>query len=94
MKIKVSAQMKSDSETHNERNDIHGNLIRDYEDIKDKYECLFDRSIESIYIHDLKGRFLDVNKAGLDLTGYTKEEISKMSLSDLLKETRYSRPSI
>ncbi len=80
--------MKGDLETLNERNGIKGNLIREYEDIKEKYECLFDRSIESIYIHDLKGRFLDVNKAGLDLTGYTQEEISKMSLPDILKENQ------
>ncbi len=86
--MKVSAQMKSDFKTLNERNGIRENLIREYEDIKDKYECLFDRSIESIYIHDLKGRFLDVNKAGLDLTGYTQEEISKMDLPDILKENQ------
>jgi PAS domain S-box-containing protein len=88
MKIKESNQMKSNSESLHERNIILENLFEEFEDIKVKYECLFDRSIESIYMHDLKGRILDVNKAGLDLTGYTKEEISKMSLPDILKENQ------
>jgi PAS domain S-box-containing protein len=67
------------------------NSVKELEEIRLKYECLFDRSIESIYIHDLNGRMLDLNKAGLDLVGYTKEEISGMNLSDFLNESQYKQ---
>ena len=88
MNIKKSAFLKKESESLHERVITLENSIKELEEIKLKYECLFDRSIESIYIHDLKGGMLDVNRAGLDLIGYTKEEISGMNLSDFLNENQ------
>ncbi len=88
MNIKEYTLSKKDAESLRERVITLENSIKELEDIRLKYECLFDRSIESIYIHDLKGRMLDINRAGLDLTGYAKEEIPGMNLSDFLNDNQ------
>ncbi len=48
------------------------------------YELLVDNNPEPIFIYDTENlRFLDVNKAALDLYGYTKDEFLHMDLTDL-----------
>ena len=48
------------------------------------YELLIDNNPEPIFIYDTENlRFLDVNKAALDLYGYTKDEFLHMDLTDL-----------
>lgn len=49
-----------------------------------RYRALFEHSRDAIYLHDLKGRFLDANPAALELLGYSPEEISSVELSTLL----------
>jgi PAS domain S-box-containing protein/putative nucleotidyltransferase with HDIG domain len=56
------------------------------QDTKERYNALFDRSLYCVYVHDFEGRFLDANKAALDLLGYSKEEIPSISFSSLLDE--------
>ena len=68
-------------------------FVRDIEDRKkivealrqseEKYRTLFEDSRDAIAITDRKGTFLDVNKAMLDLFGYTKEQIMRMRFQDL-----------
>jgi PAS domain S-box-containing protein len=40
-----------------------------------KYRILFEESKDAILVSDITGRILDVNRAGMDLFGYTKEEL-------------------
>ena len=48
------------------------------------YELLVDNNPEPIFIYDAENlRFLDVNKAALQLYGYTKTEFLQMDLTDL-----------
>lgn len=48
------------------------------------YELLVDNNPEPIFIYDAENlRFLDVNKAALDLYGYSKDEFLQMDLTDL-----------
>ena len=47
-----------------------------------RYHDLFENSSEFLYTLDLKGNFTDVNKAALDLTGYTKAQLLKMNFQD------------
>jgi len=68
-------------------------FVRDIEDRKkvvealrqteEKYRTLFEDSRDAITITDRKGAFQDVNKAMLDLFGYTKEQMMRMKFRDL-----------
>lgn len=55
-----------------------------FQESQHRYECLFDRSLECIYVHDLKGNFMDANQAALDLIGITKAEIASLNIQSLL----------
>lgn len=50
----------------------------------ERYQELFDNANDPIYIQDLFGRFLTVNKAVEDVTGYSRAELVEMNISDLL----------
>jgi PAS domain S-box-containing protein len=52
----------------------------------ERYQALFDRSLDSIYLTDLEGRFRDANAAALGLLGYAREEIAALTLQSLLSE--------
>ncbi|WP_221392220.1 PAS domain S-box protein [Dyadobacter sp. NIV53] len=51
---------------------------------EEKFRSFFENSQGLMCTHDLDGRFLTVNSAGAVLLGYTKEEVSKLSLYDLI----------
>jgi diguanylate cyclase (GGDEF)-like protein/PAS domain S-box-containing protein len=53
-----------------------------------RYRTLFDRSHDAIYMHDFEGRLLDANDAALRLLGYSRDDILKLSLADLLDESQ------
>jgi diguanylate cyclase (GGDEF)-like protein/PAS domain S-box-containing protein len=53
-----------------------------------RYRTLFDRSHDAIYVHDFEGRLLDANGAALRLLGYSRHDILKLSLADLLDESQ------
>lgn len=49
-----------------------------------KYRTLFEESRDAIYIISRKGRFVDANQAGVELFGYSREELLKrVSVVDL-----------
>ncbi|HLA45715.1 MAG TPA: PAS domain S-box protein, partial [Aggregatilineales bacterium] len=48
-----------------------------------KYRALFDRSLEAIIIVNPQGAIIDINPAGLDLFGYTSEELIGQSTAIL-----------
>jgi len=53
-----------------------------------KYRTLFEESRDSICISTRDGKFLDINRAALDLVGYTKEEMMRVNA-----EETYANPS-
>jgi len=57
-----------------------------FQEMQRRYECIFDRSLECIYVHDLKGDFLDANQAALDLLGVSEAEITSLNILSLLGE--------
>jgi PAS domain S-box-containing protein len=42
---------------------------------EEKYRLLLENANDIIYSHDLKGNYLTINRAGSEITGYTREEI-------------------
>jgi diguanylate cyclase (GGDEF)-like protein/PAS domain S-box-containing protein len=44
---------------------------------------LFDCAADAIFVHDLNGRFLDVNTVACERYGYRKEEFLQMALQDI-----------
>ena len=50
---------------------------------EEKYRGIFDESIATVYIFDNKKNFIDANQAGLDLLGYSREELLHMSIPDV-----------
>jgi PAS domain S-box-containing protein len=48
-----------------------------------KYRALFEQSKDAIYITTLDGTILDMNPAGLELLGYSKEELRDIKAQDL-----------
>ncbi|MBI4027395.1 MAG: PAS domain S-box protein [Verrucomicrobia bacterium] len=52
-----------------------------------RYRHLFEESKDPFYITTREGRFVDVNQAWLDLTGYTREEVAGLKVQDV-----YAKP--
>ena len=50
---------------------------------EEKYRGIFDESIAAVYLFDEKKNFLDSNQAGLDLLGYSREELLNTSMPDV-----------
>jgi len=53
---------------------------------EEKYRILVDQSVEMLYLHDLDGNFLEVNRSALMHMGYSKEEILRLQVFDLLQD--------
>ncbi|MFH1954302.1 MAG: PAS domain S-box protein [Pseudomonadota bacterium] len=57
--------------------------IKQLSESEARYRTLFDKSGDTIFIHDLSGRFLDVNQEACDRLGYSKDEMLQMSVADI-----------
>ena len=53
---------------------------------EERYNALFERSLDLVYVCDFEGKFIDANNAALKLIGYKKEEISSLNFASLLSE--------
>ena len=51
---------------------------------EERYRDYFENAKDAIYVHDLTGRYVQVNKAGEELIGYSREEILQMRISDVV----------
>lgn len=49
-----------------------------------RYRDYFENAKDAIYVHDLSGYYIQVNKAGEELIGYSREEILQMRISDVV----------
>ena len=52
----------------------------------DKYRILFDTSPEAIFFQTIGGKILDCNRAACKLYGYTKAQLTELSIIDLMIE--------
>ena len=69
---------------------VSGTLLKrareKFKESEDRYQSLFNRSLDIIYLHDFEGRFLDANNAALQRLGYTREEITSLNFASFLSE--------
>ena len=56
-----------------------------FREIDMRYREFFENAKDAIYIHDLSGRYVLVNQAAEQLIGYTKEEILRLSVFDVIR---------
>lgn len=58
---------------------------------EERYRELFENANNIIFTLDLSGRFTSVNKAGEQITGYSRERVLTMSILDLIGEDQRER---
>jgi diguanylate cyclase (GGDEF)-like protein/PAS domain S-box-containing protein len=51
---------------------------------EERYRDLFENANDLIYLHDLKGNYLSINQAAERVFGYTREEVLKMNLKQII----------
>ncbi|MFX1239055.1 MAG: PAS domain S-box protein [Promethearchaeota archaeon] len=61
------------------------------EEIKEQFKDLFEKSLDLVYINDLKGKILDANDVALNTLGYTREEIQNLSFINLIDEEQLKK---
>ena len=49
--------------------------IKELKKSQQTFKNIYDNAIDAIYIQDLEGRFIDINKGGLKMYGYSRKEI-------------------
>ena len=60
------------------------------------HRLLFEQTVDGIFLADAAGRFVDVNTAGSEMLGYSREEVLARSIADVLEpdEVRRIEPEI
>ena len=48
-----------------------------------RFRALVDQAVDSFYLHDMDGRFIDVNQHACDTLGYTREELLALTVEDI-----------
>lgn len=51
---------------------------------EERYRSLVEQAVDGIFVSDHGGRYLDVNTAGASMLGYTREEVLKLRIPDVL----------
>ncbi|HEV8370231.1 MAG TPA: PAS domain S-box protein [Pyrinomonadaceae bacterium] len=55
-----------------------------------RYRDFFENAKDAIYVHDLSGRYLMVNRAGEKLVGYSRDELLRMTVFDLVPASHFA----
>ena len=50
---------------------------------EDKYRSIVEQSSEMLFLHDMTGKFLEVNRAAIVRTGYSRDDLLSMTVFDL-----------
>jgi len=53
---------------------------------EERFRTLVEQAGDAFFLHDLEGRFLDVNRRACESLGYSREELLQMSVFDLEQE--------
>ncbi|MCB0163745.1 MAG: PAS domain S-box protein [Anaerolineae bacterium] len=55
------------------------------------YQALFEQAADGVFISDAEGRYIEVNRRGCEMMGYSREEILKRSWPDLIPAEELAR---
>lgn len=66
-------------------------LTSEIGEIREKFKDLFECSLDLVYIHDLRGKFLDANDITLSTLGFERDEISDISFSKLVDNVQIEK---
>ncbi len=81
---KITAAFDQMAEEIGERDTfIRDAAAQQLEESDEKYRGIFDESVAAIYLFDDKKNFVDANQAGVDLLGYSKEELLGMNIREV-----------
>jgi diguanylate cyclase (GGDEF)-like protein/PAS domain S-box-containing protein len=47
------------------------------------FRALVEQASDSLYVHDVEGRFIDVNQRGYESLGYTRAELLRLTVADI-----------
>ena len=61
-------------------------MKRAFELVEENYQALFNNAFDPMWVHDLDGNFITVNKASESVTGYTIQEMLGMNVNSFLDE--------
>lgn len=61
------------------------------EKLGERYEALYNRSFDGVYVHDLEGNIIDMNQPALETLGYSKDDLESLKIEDLLVEDQIPR---
>ena len=53
---------------------------------EERFRNLFERAGDSVFLHDLTGRFVEVNQSACDTLGYSREELLELTVADIVTD--------
>jgi two-component system sporulation sensor kinase A len=65
-----------------QREDLE-NLVTALRESESRYKALFDNASDAIFIHDMGGRFFEVNQVACERLGYSHEQLLQMTPKDI-----------
>lgn len=98
LKIRKANQFKQSEKNHSEKmlmqnaiqlekeQDIRKQAEEQIYENEEKYRALFDNSLAGIYLHDINGQILEVNREAIKQSGYSRQELLEMNVFDLYRE--------
>ncbi len=55
---------------------------------EERFRALVENASDAIFVHDITGRFLDVNRSACESLGYSRKELLRMSVTDFEVDTK------
>jgi len=58
---------------------------------EERYRLLVDQAVDGIFVADARGNYIDVNSSGAQMLGYSREELLRRSIADVIVPSEMSR---
>jgi PAS domain S-box-containing protein len=58
---------------------------------EERFRTLAEQATDGIFLADTQGRYVDVNTAGCEMLGYTRQEICRLSITDIIAPAEIQR---